>query len=124
MAFENGLHNLKCMTSALGTFESPVTRTISPSIVKGGCEYTAFNARADCVGKDDDRVYEFKFKDEITEADCVQALLGTALVALSESSDRTASLLNCKTGDVWEAPISLDTASRFVSMVETEFSLS
>jgi hypothetical protein len=124
VAFANGLHNLKCMTGALGTFESPVTRTISPSVVKGGCEYTAFNARVDCVGNDDDRVYEFKFKDDITEADCVQALLGTALVALSESSDRTASLLNCKTGDVWEAPISLDTASRFVSMVETEFSLS
>lgn len=123
VAFRNGLRNLECMTGVLGTFESDVTRSISPTVVKGGDEYIDFYARVDNIGKDD-RVYEFKFKDEITGADRVQALLGTALVALEKKSDRKACLLNYKTGEMWEAPVSLDTASMFVSRVETEVSLS
>lgn len=118
--FQDGLDNLERMTDAAHTFECPVTRNIHPSFVKGGGEYVAFNARVDCVGKND-RVYEFKFKDGITDADRVQALLGAALLALREQGDRTTALLNFKTGEMWETPVPLDKASLFVSMVESEF---
>lgn len=120
-AFEDGLDNLERMTEATHAFECPVTRSIQPSFVKGGYDYVAFNARVDCVGKND-RVYEFKFKDEVTGTDRVQALLGAALLALREQDDRTAALLNFKTGEMWETSVPLDKASLFVSMVETEFS--
>ena len=66
-------------------------------------------------------MYEFKFKYEVTGADRLQALLGAALLALRQQDDRTAALLNFKTGEIWETPVPLDKASLFVSMVETEF---
>ena len=120
-AFEHGLDNLERMTEGAHAFECLVERSIQPSFVKGGYDYVAFKARVDCVGKTD-RVYEFKFKEDVTGVDRVQALLGAALLALMEQEDRTAVLLNFKTGEMWETSVPLDKASLFVSMVETEFS--
>lgn len=113
--FADALANLHRMaTPASMSFEVEVGWPITPSFRKGIFTYDRYSARPDAVSGSD--VYEFKCKDDISDADRVQLLTGAALICLKlDERQVRGKLLNYKTGETWEATLSRAEAESFLT---------